>query len=77
MTHQLYIAVTPVEGGGWSLACDDHLEPMMFLSGARAEAQARALARRLSEAGSDVELTVRDRSRTLVGQTRYRACAFA
>jgi hypothetical protein len=77
MTHQHHIAVAPVEGGGWSLVCDYGLEPMMFLSGARAEAQARALARRLSEAGGDVELTVRDRSRTLIGQTRYRAAEFA
>ena len=73
MIRQHHIAVAPVEGGGWSLACDLGLEPMMFLSGARAEAQARALARRLSEAGGEVELTVRDRSRALVGMTRYLA----
>ena len=72
MTHRHQIAVSPV-AGGWSLAVDGGLEPMMFLSGARAEAQARALAQRLSEAGGDVEVTVRDRSRALVGSTVYRA----
>ena len=72
MTRRHRIAVSPVDGG-WSIACDDGLEPMMFLSGARAEAQARALARRLAEAGEEVELTVRDRSSALVGHTRYLA----
>jgi hypothetical protein len=72
MLRQHHIAVTPV-AGGWALAVDGGLEPMMFLSGARAEAQARALARRLSEAGLEVQLTVRDRSRTVVGLTRYLA----
>ncbi len=72
MTRRHDIAVWPV-GGGWSLDCGPGLEPMMFLSGARAEAHARALALRLSEAGGEVQLTVRDRSRTLVGQTRYLA----
>ena len=68
--RQHQIAVVPVDGG-WSVACDGGLEPVMFLSGARAEAQARALAQRLSEAGGDVRLTVRDRSSAVVGQSRY------
>ena len=76
MNNRHQIAVAPVDGG-WSLHCDCGLEPMMFLSGARAEAHARALARRLSQAGEDVELTVRDRSRTVVGQQRYYAFATA
>jgi hypothetical protein len=71
MARQHHIAVAPVEGG-WSLACDEAgLEPMMFLSGARAEAHARALARRLSAAGGEVQLTVCDRSRAVVGSTHY------
>jgi len=70
MTCQHHIAVAPVEGG-WSVVCDGGLEPVMFLSGARAEAQARALASRLSEAVGDVVVTVRDRSRTVVGSLRY------
>jgi hypothetical protein len=76
MKRQHRIAVAPVDGG-WAIACDGGLQPMMFLSGARAEAQARALARRLAQAGGEVELTVRDRSETLVGHTRYPACEYA
>jgi hypothetical protein len=72
MAHRYTIAVGPVEGG-WSVVCDAVREPMMFLSGGRAEAQARALALRLSEAGDDVELTVRDRAKVLVGSARYAA----
>lgn len=70
MGSQRHIAVAPVEGG-WSLACDVGLEPVMFLSGGRAEAQARALACRLSEDGGEVRVTVRDRSRAVVGSLRY------
>jgi hypothetical protein len=70
MIRQHHIAVAPVDGG-WSLACDGELEPMMFLSGGRAEAHARALAQRLSAAGGEVHLTVRDRSRAVVGSARY------
>ena len=47
-------------------------EPMVFLSGARAEAQARALAVRLSDAGENVRLLVHDRTHALVGATRFR-----
>ncbi|CAN7301580.1 hypothetical protein LJR225_001629 [Phenylobacterium sp. LjRoot225] len=72
MTCQRHIAVVPVEGG-WSLACDVGLEPVMFLSGGRAEAQARALASRLSEDGGEVQVTVRDRSRKVVASLRYYA----
>jgi hypothetical protein len=43
----------------------------MFLSGGRAEAQARALARRLSEDGGVVRVTVRDRSSAVIGSVRY------
>jgi hypothetical protein len=67
---QRHIAVAPVDGG-WSLACDAGLEPVMFLSGGRAEAQARALARRLSEDGGVVRVTVRDRSSAVIGSVRY------
>jgi hypothetical protein len=70
MTRPHHIAVTPVDGG-WSIACDGGLEPMLFLSGGRAEAHARALARRLSEAGDTVEVVVRDRNSAVVGSTRY------
>ena len=72
MTRRHHIAVAPVDGG-WTIACDSGLEPMMFLSGGRAEAKSRALARRRSDAGGDVHLTVRDRTRAVVGETRYYA----
>jgi hypothetical protein len=72
MTLRRHIAVAPVSGG-WAIAFDAGVEPMMFLSGACAEAQARALAHRLAQSGTEVELTVLDRSRALVAQTRYLA----
>ena len=68
--HTRHIAVAAVDGG-WSLTCDGGLETLLFLSGARAEAQARALACRLSEAGDEVRLTVHDRSCTVVGQLLF------
>ena len=73
MTHRSNIIVAPVEGGGWSVAWDGMSQPMLFLSGARAESHARALAGRLSQAGEDVELTVRDRAQVLVGAASYPA----
>jgi len=76
MTHQYSIVVGPVEGG-WALDCDAIQAPMLFLSGARAEAHARALATRLSEAGDDVELIVRDRACVVVGLARYAAQSLA
>lgn len=76
MTQNYRISVAPVDGG-WSVSCDAMREPMVFLSGARAEAQARALARRLSQAGEEVELTVHDRASVLVGSTCYSAREFA
>jgi hypothetical protein len=71
VAQQYSIVVGPVEGGGWALDCDAIRAPMMFLSGARAEAHARALALRLSQAGDDVELTVRDRACVVVGLAHY------
>jgi len=65
-----HIAVSAIDGG-WSLHCVPGPEPILFLSGARAEAQARALACRLSEAGEEIRLTVEDRSRALVGSLLY------
>lgn len=70
MRHCFEISVSPVEGG-WSVECVGRWRPMLFLSGARAEQQARAIARRLSDSGDDVQVTVRDRDRVLVGSTRY------
>jgi hypothetical protein len=75
MSQQHCIVVGPVEGGGWQLDCDMFQAPMMFLSGGRAEAQARALARRLSDAGDEVELIVRDRAQVVVGSARFSGLA--
>lgn len=66
------ISVTPV-AGGWTVRYDEELQPVMFLSGARAEQHARALARRISESGHDAQVLVHDRSFALVGATRYAA----
>jgi hypothetical protein len=73
MTTGRTILVGPVEGG-WAVACEAAGEPMLFLSGARAEAHARALAVRLSHAGDEIDLVIRDRSQAMVGSVRYRAC---
>jgi hypothetical protein len=74
MTRHVDITVGPV-AGGWAVVCDQISEPMVFLSGGRAEAQARALARSLSQAGKHVSLKVHDRAQALVGATRYHPCA--
>jgi hypothetical protein len=64
------ILVAPVEGG-WSVRCDEGLQPLMFLSGARAEEQARVLARCIARGGDDAHVVVQDRRSALVGSTRY------
>lgn len=64
------ILVLPAEGG-WSVQAEFADAPQMFLSGARAEAEARALAGRVAAAGHDVQVVVHDRSRVLIGTIRY------
>ena len=64
------ISVGPVDGG-WAVSCEGETEPALFLSGRRAEEQARALARALSGAGDEVFVHIHDRSDALVGATRY------
>lgn len=63
--------------GGWMVDGVEGLEPLIFRSGARAEAYARALARVIAEGGSDAEVAVLDRGRRPVGAFRYRACDYA
>jgi hypothetical protein len=58
-------------GGGWIVASDGNLEPLLFLSGARAEAQAHLLARSLASAGTSVSVAVHDRADQLVGRHSY------
>ena len=65
------ICVAPVQGG-WRVkagAC----EALMFLSGACAERQARALARRFAHLGYDARVEIRDRGDGLVGAISYLA----
>jgi cell division protein FtsZ len=68
------IIVAPVDGG-WTVRCDEDMQPLMFLSGARAEEHARTLAQRFAGMGDDAEVVIHDRQDTLVGATRYRAGA--
>jgi hypothetical protein len=51
---------------GWRLAAPGEFEPMLFLSAAEAEAQARVLAARLAEAGLDVRVEVYDERGAMV-----------
>ena len=61
--HLITVEPAPV---GWRVAVDD-LQPLMFLSGSKAEQHARSLAARLSRLGEVTEVTIRDRAHTVVG----------
>jgi hypothetical protein len=69
MRHDHLITVRPVPGG-WRVSLDD-LQPLMFLSGHKAEQHAHDLAGRLSELGDDARVLIHDRSSALVGAQRY------
>jgi hypothetical protein len=71
MTDDHLITVDAVQGG-WRVAMDD-LTPLMFLSGGRAEVEARRLAGALNDVGDDARVLIRDRANTLVGSRRYYA----
>lgn len=71
MTTQRIIWVSPL-AGGWAVFCAD-LEPIVFRSGARAEAQAKRLAACLAKLGRAVQVRILDRSRTLVGAQMFPA----
>jgi hypothetical protein len=64
------IKVAPVDGG-WTVRCDGDMQPLMFLSGARAEAHARNLAKRYAGFGDDAQVVIHDRQGAVVGSTRY------
>ena len=64
------ISVTPVEGG-WQVECALTGQPMMFLSDARAQEMAQALARCVASLGQDARVFVHDRSKALLATTRY------
>lgn len=69
---QSKIKVGPV-AGGWIVDGVEGLEPLIFRSGARAEAHARALALVIAQGGSDADVAVLDRRDRPVGAYRFRA----
>lgn len=64
------IVVVPVEGG-WSVQAANTGLSLMFLSGARAEEQAKSLGRVIAAAGRDTKVLIHDRSTALVAAIRY------
>ena len=71
MSGQRIIWVSPL-ANGWAVLCAG-LEPIVFRSGARAEAQAKRLAACLAKLGRAVQVRVLDRARNLVGTQLYPA----
>jgi hypothetical protein len=67
------VEVSPVSGG-WVVLTSGHCAPLVFLSGGRAEQQARRLAVCFASLGDDVRLAVRDLSDAIVGTFFYEAC---
>ena len=65
-----HISVVPVEGG-WRVVSPLDETPLMFLSGAKAEEKAKAMAERLAAAGRDARVLIHDRTRALIGTWRY------
>jgi hypothetical protein len=57
---------------GWAVLCAG-IEPLVFRSGGRAEAQAKRLAQCLAKLGRAVQVRILDRSRNLVGAHLYPA----
>jgi hypothetical protein len=50
---------------GWRVSLGD-LQPLMFLSGEKAEQYARDLAARLAQVGGETEVTIRDHAYVVV-----------
>ena len=71
MTGLRIILVSPL-ADGWAVVCSG-LEPLVFRSGARAEAQAKRLAACLAKLGRAVQVRIHDRARNLVGTQLYPA----
>lgn len=71
MNPNRIIWVSPL-ADGWAVICAG-IEPIVFRSGGRAEAQARRLAACLAKLGRAVQVRVLDRSRNLVGAQLYPA----
>lgn len=68
--NDVLLTVRPL-GHGWMMDCNAGVEPLVFCVGAKAEAHAHALARRLARGGADARVLVHDRGQRLVGTTRY------
>ena len=71
MSAHRIIWVSPL-ADGWAVLCAG-IEPLVFRSGGRAEAQARKLAACLAKLGRAVQVRILDRSQTLVGAQLYPA----
>lgn len=59
--------------GAWRLQVNDDLQPILFLSGGRAECAAQFLARRFAEIGCSARVKIHDMQNALVGEHRYLA----
>jgi hypothetical protein len=66
------ISVLPVLGG-WSVHTPLTAQPLMFLSGGRAEEKARSLAETCARLGQDARVMIHDRRSTLIGTFHYAA----
>lgn len=64
------VFVRPAEVG-WRVESAFAGAPQLFLSGAKAEAAAHALARRLQRGGATAEVVIEDRLSQVVGARRY------
>lgn len=64
------VKVRPV-GAAWVVEGAEGLQPLLFLSGAKAEAQAHALAKCIAGVGGDARVAIHDRAEQLVGTVRY------
>ena len=67
------IEVTPIPGG-WCVEMCGRLEPILFLSGARAETAARRMAQCVAELGRDARIHVHDRQDLVIGDLHYFGC---
>jgi hypothetical protein len=66
--HQ--IRVKPC-GDGWTVECDEVGQPILFITGGRAEHHARAMAAAMAKAGCDVRLLICDRKGDVVAIGRH------
>lgn len=60
-------------GDAWMVESVEQLEPLLFLSGARAEAQAHAFAQSLAKSIGHACVAIHDRTEVVVGTIHYRA----